>query len=68
MFWHLGEFGEGTEWRLLLTTTTDRYPQLEQYLLEHHPWDNPELLATPIVRGAQRCLEWIDSSVSTEHS
>jgi periplasmic divalent cation tolerance protein len=35
VFWHLGEFGEGEEWRLLLTTTTKQYPQLEKYLLEN---------------------------------
>ncbi|GGJ56406.1 divalent-cation tolerance protein CutA [Streptomyces brasiliensis] len=64
VFWHLGEFGEGEEWRLLLTTTRDRYPDLEKYLLENHPWDNPEVIAVPIEHGAQRCLEWIANSVT----
>ncbi|MFD8003832.1 divalent-cation tolerance protein CutA [Streptomyces mirabilis] len=63
VFWHLGEFGEGEEYRLLLTTTTELYPQLEKYLLENHPWDNPEVIATQIVSGAPRCLEWIEGSV-----
>ncbi|WP_031487613.1 divalent-cation tolerance protein CutA [Streptomyces bicolor] len=63
VFWHLGEFGEGEEWRLLLTTTTDRYPELEKYLLEHHPWDNPQVIAVPITQGAPRCLQWIENSV-----
>ncbi|MCX4609356.1 divalent-cation tolerance protein CutA [Streptomyces mirabilis] len=63
VFWHLGEFGEGEEWRLTLTTTADRYPALEAYLLENHPWDNPEVIATQIVSGAARCLEWIGGSV-----
>ncbi|MFD0208968.1 divalent-cation tolerance protein CutA [Streptomyces hirsutus] len=65
VFWHLGEFGEGEEWRLLLTTTSERYPELERYLLDAHPWDNPELLATPVT-GAPRCLEWIKNSVSPQ--
>jgi periplasmic divalent cation tolerance protein len=64
VFWHLGEFGEGEEWRLLLTTTSERYPELEKYLLENHPWDNPEVIATPIVSGAARCLRWIEESVT----
>ncbi|MER5904336.1 divalent-cation tolerance protein CutA [Streptomyces mirabilis] len=63
VFWHLGEFGEGEEWRLLLTTTAEQYPQLEKYLLENHPWDSPEVIATQIVSGAARCLEWIEGSV-----
>ncbi|PAZ16738.1 cation tolerance protein CutA [Streptomyces sp. SA15] len=63
VFWHLGEFGEGEEWRLLLTTTTDRYPELERYLMENHPWDSPEVIAVPITHGAPRCLRWIEDSV-----
>lgn len=65
VFWHLGEFGEGEEWKLLLTTTSERYPELERHLLEAHPWDNPELIATPIT-GAPRCLTWISDNVRPE--
>ncbi|MGW0086546.1 divalent-cation tolerance protein CutA [Streptomyces sp. NPDC003393] len=65
VFWHLGEFGEGEEWKLLLTTTADRYPELEKYLLEHHPWDNPEVIAVKI-DGAPRCLQWIAENVAPE--
>ncbi|MER8003478.1 divalent-cation tolerance protein CutA [Streptomyces sp. NPDC095613] len=64
VFWHLGEFGEGEEWRLLLRTSSTRYTELEKHLLAHHPWDNPELCAVPIVNGAPRCLNWINDSVS----
>lgn len=45
VFWHLGEFGTGEEWQLLLKTTKDRYPAPEAHLLAHHPWDNPEVSA-----------------------
>jgi periplasmic divalent cation tolerance protein len=63
VFWHLGEFGQGEEWRLVMTTTADRYPVLEAYLLQAHPWDNPEVIGVPVTRGASRCLEWVESSV-----
>ncbi|MGC9499272.1 divalent-cation tolerance protein CutA [Streptomyces sp. WG7] len=62
VFWHLGEFGEGEEWKLLLTTTRDRYQELEKYLLDNHPWDRPELIAAPI-EGSEGCLQWIAESV-----
>ncbi|MFG3406499.1 divalent-cation tolerance protein CutA [Streptomyces sp. NPDC048142] len=64
VFWHLGEYGTGEEWQLLLKTTTERYAELEAHLLERHPWDNPELCAVPIVEGADRCLDWIRESVA----
>ncbi|MGW4883350.1 divalent-cation tolerance protein CutA [Streptomyces murinus] len=68
VFWHLGEFGVSEEWRLLLTTTRDRYPELEKFLLDQHPWDNPEVIATPIVAGAEGCLQWITDSVAPRES
>ncbi|MEU3652896.1 divalent cation tolerance protein CutA [Streptomyces sp. NPDC032161] len=49
MFWHHGEYGTGEEWQVLLKTTADQYPAPEAHLLEHHPWDNPELCAMPEV-------------------
>ncbi|MFD4644800.1 divalent-cation tolerance protein CutA [Streptomyces sp. NPDC058441] len=68
VFWHLGEYGTGEEWQLLLKTTGDRYPALEAYLLERHPWDNPEVSAVPITEGAERCKKWISDSVSPDGS
>lgn len=64
VFWHLGEYGTGEEWKLLLTTTADRYPALEAYLLEHHPWQNPEVFAVPISAGADGCLKWVSDAVA----
>ncbi|MEW2300293.1 divalent-cation tolerance protein CutA [Streptomyces sp. NPDC006655] len=66
VFWHAGEFGTSEEYQLLLKTTGARYPELEGHLLEHHPWDNPEVCATEIVRGAAGCLDWIDRSTTAD--
>ncbi|MFJ3987690.1 divalent-cation tolerance protein CutA [Streptomyces sp. NPDC090032] len=68
VFWHLGEYGTGEEWQLLLKTTSERYPELEAYLLERHPWDNPEVCAVPITEGAERCKMWISDAVSPNAS
>lgn len=64
VFWHLGEQGTGEEYRILLYTTGDRYPALEQHLIEAHPWDNPQVTATAIVAGSAACLEWLQRSVA----
>jgi periplasmic divalent cation tolerance protein len=66
VFWHLGEFGTGEEWQLLLQTHRSRYTELQTLLLEHHPWDNPELVAVPIVEAAPACLDWIRRSVEAD--
>ncbi|MYS33685.1 divalent cation tolerance protein CutA [Streptomyces sp. SID4920] len=46
-----------------MKTTADRYGELEAYLLDQHPWDNPEICAVPVTQGADRCLLWIEDSV-----
>ncbi|MFJ2008543.1 divalent-cation tolerance protein CutA [Streptomyces chartreusis] len=63
-FWHDGEFGTGEEWQLLLKTTRARYPDLEAHLLEHHPWQNPELAAMAIEAGSKGCLDWIAANTT----
>ncbi|MGW2559462.1 divalent-cation tolerance protein CutA [Streptomyces sp. NPDC001514] len=62
VFWHLGEFGTGEEWQLLLKTSVERYSALEAHLLKNHPWDNPEVSAVPIVAGAEACLRWVSEN------
>lgn len=63
-FWHLGEFGTGTEWRLVLTTQMDRYSELEAHLLKHHPWDNPEIAAVPVLAGSAAYVHWVKASTA----
>nr|MBV6630730.1 divalent-cation tolerance protein CutA [Oceanococcus sp. HetDA_MAG_MS8] len=45
---------------LLLCKTMRRcYPQLEQYVLAHHPYETPQILATPLSAGLPSYLEWL---------
>lgn len=65
-FWHKGEFGTGEEWQLLLKTRADRYDDLEAHLLRHHPWNNPEVSAVPIVAGSDAYLSWVAKTTEPE--
>jgi periplasmic divalent cation tolerance protein len=66
VFWHLGEFGTGQEWQLVLKARADRYPQIQAHLIEHHPWTNPEVVATAIVEGSPDYLRWIGTTTAPE--
>ncbi|WP_405408685.1 divalent cation tolerance protein CutA [Streptomyces decoyicus] len=44
--------------RLVLKVRADRYDKVETHLLPHHPWQNPENSAVPIVAGADAYLHW----------
>jgi periplasmic divalent cation tolerance protein len=64
--WHLGVLIEGEEWQLVLKTRADRSEQLAAYLVEHHPWDNPEVSVTRFVAGSQAYMKWLDSMTTPE--
>ncbi|WP_412736649.1 divalent cation tolerance protein CutA [Krasilnikovia sp. MM14-A1259] len=57
-FWHLGEFGTSVEWTAVLTTTQERYPQVEEFLLANHPWQNPQITAVAVVAASAQCVAW----------
>lgn len=63
-FWHLGGFGTGTEWRVLLCTTRDRYPDLEAHLVQVHPWKNPEITATELAAAPARYRDWVRTATA----
>jgi periplasmic divalent cation tolerance protein len=66
VFWHLGEFGTGEEWQVILKTTEDRYPELERHLVEHHEWTNPEITAVPLAAGLAPYLDWVERTTSEQ--
>ena len=44
---------------MLIKTTTERYPALEQALHAGHPYELPEIIAVPIERGLPAYLDWV---------
>jgi periplasmic divalent cation tolerance protein len=58
-----GEIEEAQEWMCLAKTTASRYPALETAIRELHSYEEPEIVATPIVAGSDGYLSWIGNSV-----
>ena len=44
---------------MLMKTTVERYPALEQALRAAHPYQLPEIIAIPVERGLPAYLEWV---------
>jgi periplasmic divalent cation tolerance protein len=65
VFRHLGETGEGEEYALTLSTTAAAYPALEAHLIEHHPWDNPEITAIPLAASTDAYGQWLRGAASS---
>jgi periplasmic divalent cation tolerance protein len=47
------------EWLIMLKLPADRYEQLAAFLTERHSYDEPEIVATPIIEGSASYLSWI---------
>ncbi|MFQ5659032.1 MAG: divalent-cation tolerance protein CutA [Gammaproteobacteria bacterium] len=45
---------------LLIKTTLQRYPDLENKIKSMHPYELPEIIAVPISTGLQDYLSWIE--------
>ena len=44
---------------MLVKTTAELYPALEQALRAAHPYELPEIIAVPLERGLAEYLEWV---------
>ena len=63
--WH-GAVQSSTESLLLIKTRANLIPVIGSRFRELHSYDTPELVAIPIVQGAQSYLDWLISSTSPQ--
>ena len=59
-YWWEGALERAEEWLVMLKLPADRYQELAAFLTERHSYDEPEIVATPIVTGSGSYLSWID--------
>jgi periplasmic divalent cation tolerance protein len=60
-----GVLHEDGETPVLIKTTEARYPDLETYLRERHPYELPEIVALSIQRGLPDYLQWVSAETRT---
>ncbi len=58
-FWWEDAIERAEEWLVMLKLPADRYGELADFLIERHSYDEPEIIATPIVAGSAGYLDWI---------
>ncbi|MDQ5905192.1 MAG: periplasmic divalent cation tolerance protein [Pseudomonadota bacterium] len=54
-----GRVESAEEVPLLIKTTSERYAALEAEICARHPYELPEIVATPIDRGLPAYLQWV---------
>ncbi len=58
-----GAVERSTEWMCVAKTSAARYAELEAAIRELHSYEEPEIVATPIVAGSAGYLAWIGQGV-----
>lgn len=59
-----GKVEEAREWACLAKTEARRYGDVETAIREAHSYEEPEIVAIPIVDGSKGYLDWISESLS----
>jgi periplasmic divalent cation tolerance protein len=59
-YWWEDGIERSEEWLILLKLPADRFSDLAAFIAEHHSYDEPEIVATPIVAGTAAYLSWVE--------
>ena len=61
-----GAIQHDEEHPMLIKTTPERYPALQQALREGHPYELPEIIAVPVEHGLPEYLQWVADETRVE--
>ena len=59
-YWWEGSLERTEEWLLTLKLPASGYQALADFIARSHSYDEPEIVATPIVAGSEGFLSWIE--------
>jgi periplasmic divalent cation tolerance protein len=59
-YWWEGSVERAEEWVLTLKLPAGGYQPLADFITRRHSYDEPEIVALPIVAGAETYLSWIE--------
>ena len=65
-YWWDDSIERAEEWLIMLKLPADRYDELAALLSERHSYDEPEIVAIPILRGSPGYLTWITEETRAE--
>lgn len=60
-----GAIEEAEEWQCLAKTEAARYEEVEAAIRELHSYEEPEIVALPIVAGSAGYLDWVSAGLKT---
>jgi len=65
-FWWEDKIEYDEETLLMIKTTRQRFEDLRLWIIEHHPYDLPEIIALPISEGSPDYINWVIKELEQE--
>ena len=62
-YWWDNDVQVNEEWLCIVKSRADLFEELSAVLQQVHPYDVPELLATPVVAGGKAYLDWLQGEL-----
>ncbi len=59
-----GKVEEEREWQCLAKTEASRYAEVEATIREAHSYEEPEILAIPVLTGSAGYLNWVSDNLA----
>jgi periplasmic divalent cation tolerance protein len=60
-----GEIERAEEVLLIAKTTAERAEEILSFIAQHHPYELPEILVTPVLSGHAPYLRWLEQETGT---
>jgi periplasmic divalent cation tolerance protein len=61
-----GDIETAREWYCVIKTSRALFPEVERAIRSVHPYDEPEILAVPVVLGSDGYLGWLAGALRPE--
>ena len=61
-----GRVESATEIPLLIKSTAARYPALQETIRTLHPYEIPEIIAVPIIKGSREYINWLNDETGSK--
>jgi len=60
IYWWRGAVEQSTEWMCVMKTKGEKFEEVRRVIRALHTYETPEIIATPIIRGDEAYLGWIE--------
>ena len=63
-YWWKGKIEESEEWHCVIKTATEKYEEVERAIRLIHTYEEPEIIAIPVLFGSESYLAWLRASLT----